>query len=372
MGANDDIRDALTMAQLDAIRVERTTQRTVRGLLDSLHSEVRAQLVSANLTDPSRLSAQQQRLLRFRDEFLRPRLTDGYGEIAGTVEATMEELARATVQATRAAVNEQIGITIFRQGVPDAVLRALVDNTLLPVGEQHAAGRAWWQRFAQRHEDRVFDTLNRGLVLGEDVPTLTERLRGTKTLRYQNGTEAFDRNAADSLVRTYANGALNEGRTATYDANADVIEAIQHSSTLDGRTTLICIGRSGGQYTVPGHEPIAPTTVAFLTGPPYHFRCRSTMIPVLRSFQALFGSAGERFDRRLQTLPPATRASLDGQVPADTTFDAFLRRHPDQARRQLGATRYQLWQDGKLSLPNLLDAMTGDPLSVEALMARSA
>ena len=69
--------------------------------------------------------------------------------------------------------------------------------------------------------------------------------------------------------------------------------------------------------------------------------------------------------------PKGTRASDLGQIPSDTSFDDFLKRHDAAyADNLLGPGRAQMWRDGKLSLSDLVSG-TGRPLTLEQLAGKA-
>ncbi len=93
-----------------------------------------------------------------------------------------------------------------------------------------------------------------------------------------------------------------------------------------------------------------------------HFGCRSTSTPVIKTFREL------GFD--IDEIPESTRASLDGQIPQDTSFEGWLsRRTVAQQNENLGVGRAKLWRDGDISFRDLMDA-NGRELSLEELRAR--
>lgn len=64
---------------------------------------------------------------------------------------------------------------------------------------------------------------------------------------------------------------------------------------------------------------------------------------------------------------PGTRASMDGQVAADTTFADFLKRKGEPIQNQiLGPTRAKLWRDGKLKLEDFIKS-DGSVLTLDEL-----
>ena len=92
--------------------------------------------------------------------------------------------------------------------------------------------------------------------------------------------------------------------------------------------------------------------------------CRSTQAPVTKSWREL----GVDMDE----VPAGTRASMDGQVPAETTYLEWLGKQPAGVQDEvLGPTRAKLYRDGKLPM----DRMYGDKgqwLSIDQLRARDA
>lgn len=144
---------------------------------------------------------------------------------------------------------------------------------------------------------RISSQVAIGLTQGESVPQMVSRVRGTFKI---------GRAHAESLVRTATTHVASATRIETFKANADAIKGMQFVATLDGRTTLLC-AKYDGRVDQVGAGPI----------PPLHYRCRSTLVPVLRSWRELGINAGE-----LSTLE---RASMDGKVPAALKFGDWMR-----------------------------------------------
>ena len=125
-------------------------------------------------------------------------------------------------------------------------------------------------RQAANLEQRVYDQLNVGIVQGETLPQLVRRLRGTRANGFTDGVMDISRRDATRLVRTQFNAVANTAQLAVYDANPQSIRAVRWLSTLDSRTSLVCIARSGLLYSIPAHNPINHQVV-FLGGPPAHW-----------------------------------------------------------------------------------------------------
>jgi len=256
---------------------------------------------------------------------------------------TAATLAAILVAATLRAINRGAGERVVTEQPDIDALRASIETALLPIGDQQATLDVWLDRTRQRTIERIGDEIRRGIERQDTLEQVISNLLGTRVARFQDGIQARISSGLVQLISTFANSVLNQSRMATYEANREYVRAVRHVSILDNRTTRICIARSGGRYTVPGFQPIPPTVLPFLGGPPYHFRCRSTIVPDVRRGEGL-------------------------QEP---TFQEFLERQPAaEQRRILGAGRFELWRNGSLSLVDLIDAATGQPLTLEELRTR--
>ena len=82
---------------------------------------------------------------------------------------------------------------------------------------------------------------------------------------------------------------------------------------------------------------------------PLHPRCRCVYAGITKSWRELGLSSKE--------TPAWAKAALDGEPPKVLKYDEWLKgqelRAPGFARDVLGATRYNLWKDGKLELTEM-------------------
>lgn len=237
--------------------------------------------------------------------------------------------------------------------------RAIATNVLIE-GQRPLL---WWRRQANDLHNKFMREIRTSLENGESTAQAAVRLTGGTV----NGVEVSGilkttKNNANTLARTALNKITNEARIQSFEANADVVKAMKQISTLDNKTSNICIAYDGQVWAnTPGKEPIPPSTLPFNGGPPRHFNCRSTLVPVLKSWEELGIDAKE--------LSASTRASMDGQVPEDTTFDDFLKKKGTTFQNKiLGVTKAKLWRDGKITLRQLVD-FRGNPLTDEQLLA---
>jgi len=132
----------------------------------------------------------------------------------------------------------------------------------------------------------------------------------------------------EATVKTALSHTANVARESVYKANEDVIKGVQWVSTLDGRTSAICMARDGIVYP-PDKGP----------RPPAHWNCRSATIPILKSWKELGIDAKE--------IDEGTRASMNGQVPAGQNYDSWLRtQSADFQNDVLGKGKADIFRDG--------------------------
>ena len=243
-------------------------------------------------------------------------------------------------------------LNISLSTISPAQMRAAVSDTLV----NGATTSQWWRRQRDSFVRGVMDDVREGVRNGQSNAEMARTLRSRSFARH--------RSHANALAATATSAISNRARTDTFLENDDVIKGVQQVSTLDNKTSDVCIAYSGMAWSLPDYEPMtSETTLPFNGGPPRHFNCRSTLVPVLKSFEEL-GLPPTQF-------PEGTRASLDGQVPGNITFDAFLKGKTKTFQDQLlGPARAKLWRAGKITLNQLVD-MRGNPLTIDELLALS-
>lgn len=191
---------------------------------------------------------------------------------------------------------------------------------------------------------KVRETIAQGYVSNETTDQIVRKLRGTRALRYEDGIFNRSRQDTEAVVRTAISHTAAFTRARFYEGNAKVLKAVGWLSTLDSRTSPMCRIRDGLRYSLEGHKPIGHS-IPWGAGPgALHWCCRSTSVPIVKSWKEMTGADVEEFS-------PATRASMDGQIPADQTYGEWLKKQ--SAARQdeiLGPSRGALLRKGGLSM----------------------
>lgn len=166
--------------------------------------------------------------------------------------------------------------------------------------------------------ERFSQVVRQGLLTGETTPNIAKRLIGSlqfsqeptmisktlaKIIAEGGQSTAVTDSQVVALIRTSINQVANTASQQVYEANQDITQRYRYVATLDTRTSAICRALDGREFEY-GKGPM----------PPQHFNCRSTTVPVINYKELGFSPP-----------PPARRASMDGQVPADTTYGKWLK-----------------------------------------------
>lgn len=176
--------------------------------------------------------------------------------------------------------------------------------------------------------DRFARTIKQTYIEGAGSAEAARRVLGTVTDNLRSPEARAWRNSVRALTRTGIQNLATAARDKVYSDNEDLIKGIEWVSTLDGRTSPVCQARDGQVYPVDEGPR-----------PPAHWNCRSTTVPVVKSWREL----GVDIDE----APEGTRASMDGQVAAGKSYEDWLRGLPEARQREiLGATKYELFKGG--------------------------
>jgi hypothetical protein len=355
--SNETLVDLYVERAIDLLRLEAGTRNKVLAILNDLEGELVAALAKNDPTGVGSISAQRKRLTKLLDA-VRGAIRASYRDASALMTKEIREIVDQEHVWTASAINTSIDIDFVTGGLTRKGLENLASDVLI----QGAASSDWWSRQAQGLQNKFADEMRRGVALGESNADLIARVRGKAG---QSGIMDVSRNSAERLVRASVQAAANTGREAMYEDNSDIIASLQWHATLDTRTSIWCLTRDGHHYSNDAEHKSKDGGPAWLEGPgKLHWGCRSTSVPVLKSWRDL----GIDMDE----IPQTTRASMDGQVPASMNFEAWLKKQ--SAARQdtsLGATAADLWRRGKINFRDLLD-QSGRPLTTEQLREKAS
>lgn len=340
---NQAIADALVERQLRAGRVEAGWRREVWAALLVLEADLLAAIKVADPTEFALLTRRRREVEALMAETLEPLIAAWYLHTGEHFDRDMGRLAQSEAEAVQRIVNREADREVIEETPPDTALRRRVAGALFPSASKptdaSATGSEWWTRQGESLTQRIGDTLHVSVSQEETLTQMTQRVRGTSEQNFTDGVMERARQDASRLLRTQTTNAIGEARADVARRNPQRLVLI-HQSILDSRTSTICLARNGLRFEAEEpHDPLGHS-IPYLNGPPYHNSCRSSMVTALD----------------------------DGGRVADQTVTQWLRNR-DTAYQDavLGPTRARMWREGKLSPRDLIDALTGRPLTLDEL-----
>lgn len=361
------LADKFTMQDVNLSRFEAGERLKIRRLLSGLSDQLTVQLDKILPDDEQTFSRRRlQALFKATDLTIQ----NTYAKIAKTHDESMMGLAEVSADKTRQAINKAIGVSIANVGLPESVLKALVNDDIslgLPAKE-------WWAGQSTRLRQRFQNTIRQGVFAGETLSDLTRRVRGRRENGFKDGIMDTTTHEAEALIRTSVQSIAQNARMETFKANDDVIKGVQWLSTLDLNTTPQCQALSMQSWSLDG-EPLEGTTLAFPGPPPIHWGCRSSLVNVMKSWGDLIQDAkgdpalAAKMDRVEAKIPKSTQASMDGQISASLDYESWLESKSEEDQIEaLGYGKWKLWNDGEISLRDLIDNRNR-PLTLQELEA---
>lgn len=359
MGANDTLLDVAIAHQVDLGKYSNSVVRRMMAILNRSDSAIFAELVQAlERLDPTRFTVER---LEAMLGSVRALNAQAYAQVHEELreelreftayEAAFQKMALESVlpvQVNVAGVSaEQVYAAALARPFQGVILRGALDDL--------AAGKA----------KRIRQAIAQGYVEGKTSTEIVRGLRGTRALKYSDGLLEIDRRHLQTIVQTAVAHTANFAQERFQDANADILKGVTWSAKLDLRTSEKCRIRDGKMWDM-ARRPIGHK-IEWAGGPPAHYNCRSTSAPVVKSLSELLG-----IDFDMGEIPAGTRASLDGQVPANESYNDWIRRQ--SAKRQdevLGAVRGKLLREGKLPADQMYSAR-GEFLTLDELRAKDA
>lgn len=322
MGVNDKILDAEVSHQIGLIRYGNGIVNKIIALLKRTDSDLYAQLIKQLERLPQspsveRIDEQLKAIRKINEK--------AYQSVADELDVSLSELTAYELGYQTNLFDNAVPLALeFNSPAPRQVYAAAMARPF-----QGRLLSEWVNGLEADASAKIRDAVRIGFVEGQTIPQITKRIRGSRTLNYEDGILAINKRNAEAVVRTAVAHTANYARQSFYDENQDLIKGYRYTATLDARTTELCASRDGKVYRLDQAKPSLPA----------HFNCRSTYTVVIKSWKEL------GFD--IDEVPASTRASMDGQVPESLTYQEWLRKKPAKFQDEvLGKTKGKLFREG--------------------------
>lgn len=391
MPGNEAIQDELIQYGIRLDRFTGDTTKRVNFILNELALDLAGAVAEQDL--PGQIPSRQARRTASLLDQVNITIDDSYKSIFSMVQGDLHEIAEiANLQAAKT-INVGLSVRVARPMLTAGDLRVLAQDPII----RGRPSSSWWEGQSTNTRNRFAQEMRLGIAQGETNDELVRRIIGKKqpgkfvevtnpktgkvkkVPKLSGGIMETGRREAEALVRTSVQTVSNDVLLDSYKANANILRGVAALVTLDSRTTPICMSRSGGIWDVVTGEPLPESTrqEPMPPPPPWHFGCRTMLMPVTKSWDELRNDRGKgklpvKDKRKLDTVPNKTRRSIDGKVPGDLNFGQWLKTKDKQFQvEQLGPGRWKLWDEGKINLNQLTD-FSGRTLTLAELRTAAA
>lgn len=211
-----------------------------------------------------------------------------------------------------------------------------------------------WSSITLAEKKRIEQVIRSGIAKG-----LTEKEMAVM-IRKGHVTD-ITRVQSTGLIQTAITSVRAQTDHEVYKANDKILKGWQYVAVLDSRTTPLCAHRDGHVY------PVGDT--AHL--PPAHWRCRSTSVPIVKSYTELANSESLRAIRKrnFDELTPEQIAYYDGQSPLKESYNSWLLRQNESVQlRHFGndSNKLSLFNSGQLTVDKFTNP-DGNVLTIKQL-----
>lgn len=338
---NTVLRDKTIAHEIYLQRHYSGTVRQVMGLLSAAEKDMLDQLRSLDLDNSMSIAQIDARL-----ESIRAIISQAYTLAGQDLVAHMNDVAEYEQSWQIKTINNATPVVLDMTAVAPVTLFAAIESKPF----QGKLLKEWVEKLDADSFSRVQDAVRIGLVEGQTYSDVVKRVSGTKALKYADGVTALNARHAQAIVSTAMAHATNTARDEFYQENDDLFSGLQWVSTLDSRTSPVCQSRDGKVYPLDSG-----------VRPPAHFRCRSAMVGVLKSWESL----------GIKEPDGRTRSSMNGQVAQTETYQTWLAKQPREFQEEvLGKERAEMFRAGT-PLDRFVDA-SGHSYTLEQLRVKEA
>ena len=371
--SNELIFDSIVKQQVNLQRLSKGEAnkllRTLSAADKELSGLISSRLVEGQLPDftTRRWQAMVTEIGRVRSSVIK--------SIGGSIDKAMSGTVDFTLKDTKALYQAATPVEVNFATPPLATVRELTRSKPFGGADMVQTLGEWMVNLSDADSGRIVGAVRQGIMNGETIPQIQRRVMKATKLTRQN---------SEAIARTAVNHAGNTARQEFFNENEEVIQALRWTATLDGRTSAICRARDGQYDAVEIGGDMSDVPTPHISGsprrPPAHLRCRSIMLAVLdadtlaeleRPFVAdsrtrsvrekgFRAQAKQRVGKEkwseMSRKQRAAEMSIErkdwtrknvGTVPADTTYDEWLRRQsPEFQNEVLGEVKGEAFRNG--------------------------
>jgi SPP1 gp7 family putative phage head morphogenesis protein len=314
-------------------QLENGITRQIAVILSDMSSDLSALLARRDIADLAK-KRELNKLLRETEA----RIDRARADVS---KLAHREIAKVGVWESQRAARS-IGVSMGANKVPQSLMLSIIETNPM----NGLLLKDWFKDAFQGTQVGVRRQIQLGLSENETIDQIARRIRGPRSNYLSRGEakKAFVR--AKAITRTAVTQIANEAHHNVYSKYPDVTTEYEWVSVLDGRTSDICMARSGQTYPY-GEGP----------KPPAHINCRSVIVPVVPGATDAIQASGGIENPDWKKGDPESERWLKKPGPTSASnYEEWLRDSSVKAQNEiLGPAKAQMFRDGKLNLKQLVD-----------------
>ena len=342
---NERVEEALTRHDVEIIRYEAGLVKDAVGDLSMLQAEIVRELKGAEPKTRRQLDNLLSRL--------NVAIDTTYAAFAASHVKALTSFAMVEQNAVAGIVSKTTRVPLLPKKFGQGLALEIVETSRSPNTSQGATVAERWARQGQGLKTNISDGLGYAVDNDKTLDDMLRIVRGNRALQFRDGVVFKSKKGAETVIRTAQATTTNATRQALYERNSDTVAGQQAVAVLDNRTTILCRSRNGYAWRMNG-RPFRGTPMSFPGSPPWHWNCRTSLMPIFNSLEDLQSVVDPQLNAELEAF--GDRFPIDGKPAPTPSFAKTFNTLSEKEQRQiLGRGRLELYQDKKITLNDLLN-----------------
>lgn len=263
-----------------------------------------------------------------------------YDNLYGQMQLPFEEFGMQDAEWQAKSIQDATGYTIvdgkrkydlnFIIPSTDQIKKAVLYN---PFDGKNA--QEWFSSISTSTQDKISKYVKQGIFQGDSPSKIVRAVN-------QNVLQGSTKRQTEAIVRTALKNSSSQAREEMFKKNQNVLKGYKAVVTLDTKTCSRCGALDGKFYGLEDPRPSYPL----------HMNCRCEYVPVVKS---------------AKSLGLGTRASMNGQIPQDMTYNQWLKKQSVEVQNAaLGEKRAIMFRKGEVDITSF-DSKYGKHYTLDEL-----
>ncbi|HZJ99749.1 MAG TPA: hypothetical protein VFC79_07070, partial [Tissierellaceae bacterium] len=239
MTVNDKLRNTTIRHSVYMEQLKNNEVKKILTLLNKTDADLRKQLLNRKGKTPTITTKRLELMKKDVSEIISDAKMVYTNQMTKTATGVSQAELRFTEKIVRGAIPNEVPIS-FIQPAPSQILGAIRATPF-----NNTTTQTMIADWAIGKKNLFTNAIQQAYVQGKNIDDVVSILFGNRAFNYTDGLVDASRRQVRTQVRTAINHFASTSREVIYEQNKDLIKGVQWVSTLDGRTTLLCMNLDG-------------------------------------------------------------------------------------------------------------------------------